>query len=49
VDCEEIMKIIDVAIKLYEVLSAYGELNDVKNMMIPVVRSLFERAKEVCR
>ena len=42
------MKVIDVAIKLYEVLSAYGELGDIKNMMIPVIRSLFERARDVC-
>jgi hypothetical protein len=49
VECEEIMRIIDMVIKLYEVLSAYGELNDIKNMMVPVVRSLFERAKEVCK
>jgi hypothetical protein len=48
-DCEEIMKIIDMVIKLYEVLSAYGELNDIKNMMVPVIRGLFERAKEVCK
>jgi hypothetical protein len=48
-DCEEIMRVIDIAIKLYEVLSVYGELGDIKSMMVPVVRSLFERAREVCR
>jgi hypothetical protein len=49
VECEEIMRIIDMAVKLYEVLSAYGELNDIKSMLIPVIRSLFERAREVCK
>jgi hypothetical protein len=47
--CEEIMRIIDIAIKLYEVVSSYGELGDIKVQLIPVIRSLFERAKEVCR
>jgi len=43
------MRIIDVAIKLYEVISVYSELGDIKSMLIPVVRSLFERAKEICK
>ena len=42
------MRIIDVAIKLYEVTSMYGELEDVKSMLIPIVRSLLERAEEIC-
>jgi len=42
------MKIIDMVIKLYEVISMYGELGDIKTMLIPVIKSLFERAKEVC-
>jgi hypothetical protein len=49
VGCEEIMKIIDVAIRLYEALSAHGELSDIKSMVVPVIRSLFERAGEVCK
>jgi hypothetical protein len=48
-DCEEIVRVIDMAVRLYEVLSAHGELGDIKSMMVPVVRSLFERAREVCR
>jgi hypothetical protein len=48
-ECEEMMKIIDMAIKLYEVLSMYSELGDIKRQLIPVVKSLFERAKEVCQ
>jgi hypothetical protein len=48
-ECEEMMKIIDMAIKLYEVLSMYSELNDIKRQLIHVVKSLFERAREVCQ
>ena len=43
------MRIIDVAIKLYEVTSMYSELEDVKSMLVPVVRELFRRAEEVCK
>jgi hypothetical protein len=48
-ECEEIMRIIGMAVKLYEVLSAYGELDDIRSTLVPVVRSLFERAGEVCK
>ena len=48
-ECDELMKIIDMAIKLYEVVSMYSELGDIKNQLIPVIRSLFERAKEICQ
>jgi len=47
-ECDELMKIIDMAIKLYEVVSMYGELGDAKGQLIHVIRTLFERAKEVC-
>jgi len=49
VECDELMKIIDMAIKLYEVVSMYSELGDIKGQLIPVIRSLFERAKEICQ
>jgi len=47
-ECDEMMRIIDMAIKLYEVASMYGELGDIKAQLIHVIRALFERAKEVC-
>jgi len=43
------MRVIDVAITLYGLVSSYGELGDIKNMLMPVIRSLFERAKEICK